>query len=74
MLDVIGDPLLQILQYLDIDSLVAATKVSDTWRDAILEHRPFFVRRCENSISNTLICIKSVVRHIVVFMNIIALW
>ena len=39
MIDTIGDLALNILKYLDFDSLEAATKVSRTWQDEILRHR-----------------------------------
>ena len=46
MIDIIGDPLLQILEYLDFKSIVTATEVSQTWRNAILQHRQIFIRFC----------------------------
>ena len=53
MIDIIGDPAFYILQYLDFDSLVAATKVSITWHDEIMQHRQIFIQHyienCLNS-------------------------
>ena len=54
MIDIIGDPAFYILQYLDFDSLVAATKVCTTWHDEIMQHhRQIFIRHyvenCLNS-------------------------
>ena len=39
MIDLIGDPAIIILQYLDLNSLVAGTKVNQSWHDEILQHR-----------------------------------
>ena len=42
MIDIIGDPALNILQYLDCNSIMIAIKVSQTWHDEIVQHKQIF--------------------------------
>ena len=43
MIDIIGDPLVQILSYLDFKSLVAVSEVNRSWENAVLEHRSIWL-------------------------------
>ena len=45
MLDIIGDPARHVLEYLDLDSLVAVTEVNQSWLNTIVQHHKLWFQR-----------------------------
>ena len=44
MIDIIGDPARFILEYLDFNSLLHASNVSQSWHDVVLQHKSLILR------------------------------